>query len=436
MESRLAQGQQAKLTLRREITKRFPTYWPAWFELGDQLTHHGAFLGVSSEEARAVLTRTVELNPRFLPAWEHLFWLAVLARDTAASGRALASMTALHIDTLTRHEWDLDRLDYYRYLDRLARTNGEPREADSEIGATMIARGGEPRDLERLAVSLTNYGFHRAQIDLSRRLRAHGARPDVLVAHLWGDALAWAGRGAWDSAFVAARQYAQTTTNSSGPLWAFGLATTGAWLGTLSSDSALTLRSAAQRSELARQAAGAAELAWLDGLLACVRHDTTTLATSRKRLTSNTADDAQSLGRSLAAFDAGMSGRRYEAGRSLAALEWENADRDWAFRNGPLHPFIAAIDRLAAGRWLLAHGDTTEANKLLLLQDADLPADLHPMPAVDLIVGTMALPTLSRIESARGRSDQARRYDEIFRGRADLATTVARRGDGPSLCGE
>jgi hypothetical protein len=123
VESRLAQGQQAKLTLLREITKRFPTYWPAWFELGDELTHHGAFLGVSSEEARAVLTRTVDLNPRFLPAWEHLFWLAVLAHDTAASGRALASMTALHIDSLTRGEWDLDRLDYYRYLDRLARTD-------------------------------------------------------------------------------------------------------------------------------------------------------------------------------------------------------------------------------------------------------------------------------------------------------------------------
>jgi len=435
VESRLTPGQQAKLALRREITKRYPTYWPAWFELGDQLTHGGAFLGVSSEEARAVLTRTVDLNPRFLPAWEHLFWLAVLAHDTLASGRALANMTTLQIDSLSQGEWNLERLDYHRYLDRLARTNGAPREAESEIGARVIARGAEPRNLERLATSLTVYGFHRAQLDLSRRLRAHSARPEVLVAHRWGAALAWAGRGAWDSAFVAARDYARTTTNSRGALWAFGLATTGAWLGSLPADSATTLRPVAERSESARTAAGVAELDWLDGLLACVRGDRTALAASRAAIASNAAQDASTLDRSLAAFAAAMAGGPYDAGRSLARLEWANADAGWAFKNGDTHPFVIAINRLAAGRWLLAGGDTAEATKLLLVQESDLPAELHPLPAVDLIVGTMALPILSRIESARGRPDQARRYDDVFRGRADLTAKAPKRGNEPSVCG-
>jgi hypothetical protein len=176
-------------------------------------------------------------------------------------------------------------------------------------------------------------------------------------------------------------------------------------------------------------------LAWLDGLLACVRGDRTALAASRTAITSKVAKNAPTLERSLAAFAAAMSGRPYDAGRSLARLEWENADSGWAFKNGHLHPFVIAINRLAAGRWLLVGGDTAEATKLLLVQESDLPADLHPLTAVDLIVGTMALPMLSRIESARGRSDQARRYDEIFRGRADLATKAARRGDEPSVCG-
>jgi hypothetical protein len=435
VESRLGSGQRDRLASLRAITNQFPSYWPAWFELGDLLTHHGAFLGVSSEEAILVLGRTVQLNPHFVPAWEHLFWLALLAHDTSASGRALEQLTALHIDTLTQGEWDLDRLNYYRYLDHLVRSSGEPRAADSELGARLFAHEPESRNLEQHAVSLTNYGFYRAQLDLSRRVAAKGARLDVLTAQTWGAALAWAGRGAWDPAFASARQYARATANPRGALWAFGLATTGAWLGAVPPDSAALLRDAAQRSDSGRGPAGAAEIAWLDGILACARGDRNALASSRRTLATNSEPSARMLDRSLAAFDTAMSGRQTDAGRSLAALEWENANASWAFRNGGAHPFIAAVDRFAAGRWLLSAGDTAEAIRLLRLQESDLPADLHPMPSANLIVGTLAYPALERIESARGHSAQARRSAALFRERVDLASSALAAVDSPWVCG-
>ena len=58
-----------------------------------------------------MLTRTVDLNPRFLPAWEHLFWLAVVARDTLGAAERYeydgAGSTAS-----PKGQRDLDRLDY------------------------------------------------------------------------------------------------------------------------------------------------------------------------------------------------------------------------------------------------------------------------------------------------------------------------------------
>ena len=52
VDARLLSTQRARLEARRATTLRHPTYWPGFFELGDQLTHHGPFLGEAGEEAR------------------------------------------------------------------------------------------------------------------------------------------------------------------------------------------------------------------------------------------------------------------------------------------------------------------------------------------------------------------------------------------------
>jgi hypothetical protein len=120
-------------------------------------------------------------------------------------------------------------------------------------------------------------------------------------------------------------------------------------------------------------------------------------------------------------MESAMEGRVQEAGRALAQIEWNNADAARQFGYASIHPFLLAIDRLAAGRWLLAAGDTAQAQRLLLFHETDLPGSLQPMPVVNVILGSLALPTLARIEEARGRPDRARHLRELFRERTDRA---------------
>jgi hypothetical protein len=100
--------------------------------------------------------------------------------------------------------------------------------------------------------------------------------------------------------------------------------------------------------------------------------------------------------------------------------EMRAADSAWAFRFGSRHPFLIAINRFAASRWLLASGDSVRAERLLRLHQTDLPGTLHPMQSVHLILGTLLLPELSGIEGARGLPDRARQTRVLFEERADL----------------
>jgi TolB-like protein/predicted Ser/Thr protein kinase len=420
VEARMQSGQRARLELRRAVTQRYPAYWPAWFEFADQLTHHGPLIGVPLDEARIALRRFVDLNPRFTPAVEHLFWTAILLRDPAESGRALARLIELRLDTLAGDRTDLQTVNYYRYLDHLNRTRGDPDPGHSAIGTRVLAEYTGSIEPEALATSLASFGFYRAQIDLAQRVIGRRPPPRIAAAQLWGIALSWAGRGAWDSAFVAARQYARTTTHPHGPIWAYALATTGAWLGAIEPDSAALLRMAAGRAQAATSEAGVAELHWLDGILACTRADTAALRVHHASLRSSAATGASALARSLAAFDLALAGRSADAAHGLTVLERENADEAWHFRHGKDHPFALGVNRLAASRMLLAAGDTATAAELLLFHEVDLPSSLHPMPTATIVLGTLGLADLARIEDRRGQSDLAHHHRAILDERVDF----------------
>ena len=432
VEVRMSTRQTERLALREAITDRFPNYWPAWFDLADQRVHHGVFLGHSFDEARSALQRTVELNPRFVPAWEHQFWLAVHARDSVRSGQILARLTELGADSLLKREWDLQTLDYYRYLERLVRSGGEPIAAEAEIGARVLADYRGPLAPERLAVSMTNYGFFRAQLDLSRRTQARGAPATTVAAHDWGTALAWAGRGDWDAAFVALQRYTRTTTHPRGAVWSYGLAAAGTWLGALDPAAAQALRASAVRSEFGRSDTGRAEVAWLDGIIACARGDAAALRQARERLAISRAAGAGALVHSLRAFDAVLAGEAFNAA-AFADAEFAAADSAWAFRHGANHPIVIAINRLTAGRLLLDDGDTATADRMLRLHETDLPGTLQPLPAIHLVLGTLALPELARIAEARGANERARQYRSLFAERSDRAP-AAWRAAGPAPC--
>jgi len=85
------------------------------------------------------------------------------------------------------------------------------------------------------------------------------------------------------------------------------------------------------------------------------------------------------------------------------------------------------VNRLAAGRWLLAAGDTAQAARLLAVYNVDLPGTLHPLPAASVVLGVHMLPELARIEEAHEHAERAQRYRTLFRERADLlpAGTIA-----------
>jgi hypothetical protein len=430
IESRAESSMQRRLEQLRDVANRFPAYWQAWFELGDALTHHGAFLGEPLEESLTALQRTTELNPRFLPAWEHYLWRAIQARDTARSRVILVKLQEFPIDSANTDRPDLEMLTYYRYLDHLARSGDQPLAAESEIGVRVLSGYSGSLPPERMAANFTAYGFYRAQLDVSQRIVQARPRPSILAAHTWGSALAHAGLGAWDSAFQASRRYARLTTHPAGPVWAYGLAVLGAWLGELHADSARLLRDSALRAEYGRSDEGRAETAWLDGLLACAQSDAAALRAERVWLQSNATPASPYLARSLLAFENALNGQRAEAAHSLSALEFQMADSAREFEFGARHPFLSGVNRLAAGSWLSEAGDSVQALKLLLLHETDLPSATHPLQAVNLVLATVAFPGLARIEEAHGQPERAQRY----RVRVAAAGKPSMLGESASAC--
>ena len=75
---------------------------------------------------RRPLRRAVSLDPAFVPAWDRLVWVAIAARDTVASARALAALKRLRYDSTSVLDDRLDMLQVYRHLDHLVRSGASP----------------------------------------------------------------------------------------------------------------------------------------------------------------------------------------------------------------------------------------------------------------------------------------------------------------------
>src|SRR4029434_5846862 len=100
-------------------------------------------------------------------------------------------------------------------------------QADSIVAASLVRRAaGRPNQLQG---GVSRYGFHRARIDFARRVLRTGQRRATAAAFEWrAIATAWAARGAWDSALVAADSAIDVAPEPG--LFAYRLATVGAWL--------------------------------------------------------------------------------------------------------------------------------------------------------------------------------------------------------------
>ena len=404
----------ARLAKAKVVTERFPDYWFGWLVYGDFLLHWAPLLGHTRAEARQGLERAVELNPRLIPAWEHLMWLALQDHDTVTSSRGIEALTRLGAGPALAELQGVDELLEFRLLDRLVRadTVGARALADSVARSIAATSNQSPG----IAAPIT-YGFPATEIVIRRHLLRLGIAPNAAAFSRLFIALSWAARGAWDSALVAADEYVKTSSDvdAAAPLNSYRLAVVGVWLGAVDPGEAARRKAGAARAAEELGAAARAELAWMDGVLALVRHDRPALAAARRVVRESADSNAVLLDRSLGAFDLALTGAIREAGEALAALEWTQAER--GYPDDRSYPALSPLQRLAAARWLLATGDTAQAARLLTWVDAYFG---HPSIVLKLPLRGPVEFERARIEQARGRVGLSQAHYQQFLMRYDL----------------
>ena len=399
----------------REITRRFPDYWPAWFILGDRLFHVGILLGHDWEDAQRALTQAVALNPKLLPAWLHLFANS-FGKDTVESSRALSRIVQL-----------LPDVPVLRLLDATGRTGGTMTgEVSSLADSVAKVRATDPSQFPFSHSIFLLRGLPAAQVDFNRRVLGFGTEPPAAAAHLEGTAWAWAQRGAWDSALVTIREAVKVEPNRPGeggptPLTEYGLAVLGAWLGALHASeaadrrpAALALISGLDDSDWKKESLG--QLAWLDGILGFTRGDQLALTRAREDARRSGYPRVDIIDQSLSAFARALTGDRTGAGRQLASLEFRCASR-WDC--GAIYPGIPniAVHRLAAAAWLLEGRDSTQAVRLLTWHEAQIAGWEW---SFTYAATPLAYLLLARIEEGRGDARRATEHYKQFLRRYDM----------------
>jgi hypothetical protein len=409
----------------REATTRFPAYWPAWWQLSEQLVHHGGYLGHTVADSRAALERTLELNPGFIPAWSHLFWVATAQRDRAVMARVLEELADARYGEVALGQAGINSLTYYRALYVLA-THAEAPDSVIDAGAREFAAFRGPGESESIATGLLVRGFPAAQIRLSEEVLARGAvSPGMARAQQLALAYARAVRGAWDDALVAARAYAGSASRPVDLLLPFRIAVAGAWSGELDPEAAWEDRPPAGSPATADREL-LAEIAWLDGVLALRTGNQHGLARARRALVTSGSRWSDVLARSFDTFETALSGDSAAAGRALATVVRQGADEELEFALGGAHPFAAGIQRLTAARWLLESGDTVTARSLLPWYESVTPGTVYGLGLANEVLAPPAIRLRRDLAAATGDTDAAAFLDARYR---------ERRGEAPEHLG-
>ena len=406
-----------KLRSLEEVTRRFADYWPGWYSYADALFHHGISLGRTQAEALSAMKRAVSLNPDFAPARQHLLWIAVLERDSAAADSGLAGL--VRFASPGSFMYHPANMTYFRALHALVRSDGAfPNDEGAQLARVALSGTQQVPPPEIAAVNLLMYGFPRAQLQQVNATLRQRTTPEVVAAQWMGMAFIRATRGAWDSALVAANRWARLSNDPSAALRAYGLAVLGVSTGAVEPPTALQLRPDPARASASRTADWMAELAWLDGVRAYSERNLAGLENSRKELAGSRAQHAGVLSASLQAFHHHAIGNGAEAARQLAALEWGLAERRHYLTTVRFHPYLSAVHRPAAARWLSEAGDTLQALRLLSWYEAILAGEGDRTVAragvANRTVSPLAMYQRARLEEVLGRIDDARRHYRGF----------------------
>jgi tetratricopeptide (TPR) repeat protein len=407
----------------RAVAERFPNYWPAWFLYADALHHSGPRMGYDWFESIKAFRRVVALNPKLIPAWEHM--------SDQAIGKSLA--------VVLQARSQLAKLGWPPPQNRML---GLTSRFDPEV---FRAGGVIPPSLDVLADSLADYivspgdegfsviygplgtlvqGFPAAQIDLNERaLRLSKVTPEVATALRAAKAWSWAARGQWDSALTIMSGISAEQPTELGiaalPVEQYAMAVLGCWLGVTPLAAAVQRRPIAAASieritDARRKRHNQARLAWLDGLLGFARRDSTAIEAARRQAIASAWYQADVVDRSLAAFDRALAGDRSRAGQDLAALEEHCLDNP---NCSHLTPPIG-VHRLAAAQWLHEAGDLDRAARLLRWQENG--SLLHAWGWTSTYaLDAPAYLVRARIEQSRGQDSLAQEYYNQFLRRYD-----------------
>jgi serine/threonine protein kinase len=400
-----------RLSRLQEITRRYPDYWPGWLAYADRLVHVAPLLGYTSADARAALGRTLQLNPNLTPAWQHLYWMAI-PFDTTTAVQALEAYAGLGGSRASSAELKVDEIRLFS-LDMQFRRTGVLDRSRMDSLAMDVARA-QTRPVGEYYIIWQH--LPQLTLEVNRRIVAAGLAVESAVPHRRATAMAWAGRGAWDSALVAMDALLQLGGDEGLVLDGYRLAAVGAWLGAVDPETAGGWKTRAAGVSAWQSTRWRAELDWLNGLLAVARRDRSSLSAARAALTKLDDATVHLLDRSLASFELEMRGARERAARQLVTLEWERPDL--SIDGYDDHPWLLGVNRLAAARLLLAEGDTTQAARLLTWTDASTfsPAYLQ----AHLAMTSVTYLERARISDARGQTNAARQYYQEFLRRYDM----------------
>lgn len=402
-------------------TLRYPLSWEAWYWYGDDLAHWGPFSGKTRNEARGAFERSVALNPGIANAWEHLLDLGLINGDTIATARALRELEQLQSTAKPNTGGGYSRLLEYRWID--ARLRGDESLQGillDSLASALVHRHGRFPTYAFDIVPL-KYGLGEAQIQLSGRVLALSPGRALADGQTRGIALAWAARGAWDSALATMDLHVAAAPVGRAPIFRYQLAVIGAWVG------ALTPADAAAR----RPVAGAipveltwapAEIGWLDGLLAAVERDPEGLVEAQRRIRTGIGPMAEWLDSSMAALGLELRGEHAAAIRKLTAVEEARFMTHPFYPENGFHPFLTAVNRMVLARGLVQVGDTVEALRQLRWAEAFSPTS-NSGKARAVMTGLVELER-ARLEAATGQSDLARIHYWQFLRRYDMPMPV------------
>lgn len=194
-------------------------------------------------------------------------------------------------------------------------------------------------------------------------------------------------------------------TPASAALEGYSLAGLGFWLGAVDSASMRRWQGSLERWKSGLSQEERAEVAWVHGLTGAARRDRAAVMGAQAALASlDSARSAPVLARSLAAFALALQGRKAAAAESLSTMEFQMADSFQFRRIGRTHSYVAAVNRLAASRWLREEKRTTAAASLLTWSEAVFPPDNFRLAQANRMLAGLTYFERAQVEAAQGRA--------------------------------